>query len=290
MIDFFQDKKVKEILTTDVKEYYSTLDGFSSSQITKHKNTLNNIFSSAVYDGIILKNPCYKVQAPQGYSGTHRNLEQWEQNIIVKMQDKHILGPMMMTMLYAGLRRGEALALDIDRDIDFENNIITVREAISFVSNQPILKEPKTASGFRSIPLLPPLKSCLQGKHGLLLPHTDKDGNPTHSTLAHFTSLYKSYINQAETLLNGCQKRWYGKKKEHLYYDLPEWQTFNVRTHDLRHTFATMLYNNNIDIKTAQKWLGHSSTDMILKIYAHLTVDRETKAANFLINAFKDNK
>lgn len=59
-----------------------------------------------------------------------------------------------MVMLYAGLRRGEVLALDLDRDVDYFNHCIYVREAVRFDSNQPIITDPKTSAGVRTVPMV----------------------------------------------------------------------------------------------------------------------------------------
>ncbi|MBT3319156.1 MAG: tyrosine-type recombinase/integrase, partial [Clostridia bacterium] len=58
----------------------------------------------------------------------------------------------------------------------------------------------------------------------------------------------------------------------------------------LRHDYATSLYKANVDIKTAQKLLGHSDIKMTLQIYTHLEQDNKditSKLNNLFSN---DNK
>ena len=74
-----------------------------------------------------------------------------------------------MLMLYGGLRRGEALAFDIDRDVDFDKNLIHVRQAIAYNDNQPTEKGPKSKAGVRDVYLFEPLKKALRGQSGLVL-------------------------------------------------------------------------------------------------------------------------
>lgn len=77
---------------------------------------------------------------------------------------EHDFGLCAMTMLYAGLRRGEALYINVDRDVDFEKMTITVRGAVSFAEgNQPQEPEGKTEAALRTIPLVPPLANALRG-------------------------------------------------------------------------------------------------------------------------------
>lgn len=58
----------------------------------------------------------------------------------------------MALMVFTGMRRGEVLGLRWE-DIDFEKKLITVSRAVSYTTNQPIVSEPKTQSGKRTIPL-----------------------------------------------------------------------------------------------------------------------------------------
>jgi len=52
----------------------------------------------------------------------------------------------------------------------------------------------------------------------------------------------------------------------------------NITPHMLRHTYATMLYNAGVDVKSAQKFLGHADLNMTLKVYTHLSEEREQAA------------
>ena len=207
-------------------------------------------------------------------------LTQWEYGLVESMVGKHDFAMGAMLMLYAGLRRGEALAFNIDRDVDFDAGIIHVREAVYFVANQPGLKSTKTNAGVRDIPLFDPLRNALEGKHGLAC----KNSSNGIMSEAAFRSKWSSYKTAMETKLNGCHLRWYGRTKEHKAMlekgeALPEWRSITIRTHDFRHSFCSMLYNAGVDIKTAMKWMGHADEKMIIKIYAHLSEQKEKASA-----------
>ena len=61
-----------------------------------------------------------------------------------------------------------------------------------------------------------------------------------------------------------------------------------ITPHMLRHTYATMLFDANVDVKSAQKFLGHADIEVTLSIYTHLTKYKEDKAINAL-NAHLDS-
>ena len=49
--------------------------------------------------------------------------------------------------------------------------------------------------------------------------------------------------------------------------------------HSIRHTYATMLYESGVDIKSAQKLLGHANFQTTMDVYTHLS-DRHLKEAS----------
>ena len=70
------------------------------------------------------------------------------------------------------------------------------------------------------------------------------------------------------------------QNKEAAEIDLPPWKTFDVRPHDLRHSYCTMLRDAGVDMKQAIIWMGHADEKMILKIYDHVTPERTKKAVS----------
>ena len=284
---------IRQITATDIQRFFNSLNGMSQSHISKARTTIRGIFRAAVQDGVIVRSPAELVQPPKGTTGEHRYLEPWEQELIVKTYKEHDFGPFAMVMLFAGLRRGEALYLDIDRDVDFDKKLIHVRGAISFSESiQGTVSDGKTDAAIRTIPLNDVLEEALKDHHGLLL--SKQDGSMM--SLSSFTRKYESYLSFLETKVNGCHKRWYGKTKEHRQLlkdnlNLPPWKEIRIRCHDFRVSFCTMCYDAGIPIKTLQAWMGHSDASMIMQIYAKLTTERAqydaTKLNNFTNARFK---
>lgn len=274
-IDVIGDRRMKDITKMDIQKLLNAMKGYSTSTVKKYRMTLNSIFASAVQDRVILTNPCYGVKLPESTSGTHRVITEEERKLIHDSVGHHDMAVAAMIMLYAGLRRGEVLALDHD-DIDLDAGFINVSKGIAYNGNRPLLSSPKTDAGIRSVPILQPLKEALENVAGTVL----KDANGGIMSETAFRRKWQSYITYLETQINGCHKRWYGRTKEHIRLvesggTLPPWKECTLRTHDLRHSYVTMLYDAGVDIKTAMKWVGHADEQMIMRIYAHLTEQRE---------------
>lgn len=274
------DMRLKDVTASDIQGIYRKQSGKSSSHIRKFCATCKSMFDAAFNDGLIARNPCAKSKKPYGEEGTHRVLEPWEYALVESMVGEHDFAVAAILMLYAGLRRGEVLAFNIDRDVDFVAGVIYVREAVAFTSNQPIIKSTKTAAGVREIPLFDPLRKAMEDKHGLVCTNAAQEVMSVSS----FSRKWESYKTAMETKLNGCHYRWYGRTKEYKQLiingeKLPEWKKITIRTHDFRHSFCSMLYNAGVDIKTAMKWMGHTDEKMILKIYAHLSEAKEKSSA-----------
>lgn len=285
---------VKDVRPSDIKSIYSThYKSLSNEYIKQAKQCFCAVFDAAVADGIIHYNPARDRTAKphKGTVGGHRAITDLERKWIVTLCHDNRAYPVAMAMLYAGLRPQEAKALDIDRDVDFVNEIITVRQTAHTdpenVQKYVLTDKGKTERANRRIPLLPPLKRALEGRHGLLT----QSAHGEQATRGNWAGLWATYKRQMEQAINGCQKRWYGKTKEHKAIlqaggTLPPWVTFDVTPYDLRHSFATMCRNQTppIELHTVIKWLGHADASMILSVYDSVTDDRDRAEAERLKN------
>lgn len=238
---------LQDINTDMVARIYADLVGKSASYIHKSKILLEGILDSAVDAEIIKKNPARakSVTPPKGTSGTHRAITDEERQLILSV--KHRMQIPALIMLYCGLRRSEMLALTAE---DIGDNAITVDKAIYYVGNKPILSGTKTEAGKRTVPIPSVLKLFLADLKGIIA----KGGNGSYMTEQAFTRAWESYMN---TLTKAAG------------------HTVNIRCHDLRHSYATMLCNAGVDIHQAIIWMGHANEKMILRIYDHPGNDRE---------------
>ena len=55
-----------------------------------------------------------------------------------------------------------------------------------------------------------------------------------------------------------------------------------VRLHDLRHSTASNLMEQNVSIVNISGWLGHSSPTTTLNFYAHTNQEQKKRVANVI--------
>ena len=292
------NKLVSSVTPADIKVIWSKFTGMSDSQIKKAKSLYTSFFTYAMENKHCLRNPMKAESAKpfRGTKGSHRALEDWEVKLINEVP--HRCRAAAMFMLYAGLRRGEILALTA---ADIRNEQIYVTKAVSYESNAPIEKDPKNESSIRKVPLFDVLKPVVDDIDYYVLP--DENGSQCSETA--FTRAWQSYLTTLETHVNGCHKRWWhrtsewikahpieyaryekmlkmGKTAEAESYRLNGWIPVNIRPHDLRHTFVTFCRDKGVDIHVCILWCGHASEKMILEIYDHVSEQRYKDALSMM--------
>ena len=290
LTDAIGDRPLDEIKPSDIKQIYSDRYlGMSKSYISAGKQLFCSLFDSAAADGYIRTNPARdKTAKPhKGSVGSHRQITPEERTWIETLCTDHRAHPAVMAMLYAGIRPQEMKAVKIERDVDFKSETITLHEFahIEDSNHYKLTKQGKTDEAARTIPLFPPLKKALEGKKGYLI-HTAAGDRVT---IQAWKSVWESYVVCMETAINGVQKRWYGKTREHKAIldaggKLPPWRSFTVVPYDLRHSFVCMLRDADppVELKTCIRWMGHKDAKMILRIYDEASDNRSQKEAERL--------
>lgn len=278
LINAIGEKRLSEVVPSDIKGVYSDCyKGLSASYINSAKQLFCALFDAAVADGHCRSNPARDRTAKphKGNKPKEKVLTKQQRQWIETLCTDHRAWPVVMTMLYAGVRPQEAKAIDIDRDVDFENHTITIRETAHLDGQKyEYTGEGKTDWSNRIIPLFPPLEAALKGKHGYLI--TSAHGKRV--TIQTWKTAWNSYVFNMETAINGIQKRWYGRtneqKKLAVEGKLPAWIEFDIVPYTLRHAFCQMCRDSGVELNTCRKWMGHADTKMILKVYDAVSDDR----------------
>lgn len=253
----FASVPLRDLDSDDIAALYAKLTGKSASYIHKARILLTAILDSATDAGYMPKNPAraQSVKPPKGTKGTHRAITDEERRLI--LSTPHRMQLPALFMLFCGLRRGEVLALNA-ADV---GESVTVRRAVYFVGNRPMISTPKTEAGIRAVPVPSVLRPFLRDLTGLAA----KGSNGAYMTEQAFQRGWESYMHALS------------KAAGH---------SVSIRPHDLRHTYCTMLRDAGVDIHQAIIWMGHADEKMILRIYDHPGEARENEAKNRLNSAF----
>lgn len=253
-VDVWGNIYITDISTADIDAFLQRLALTLSNKTVKDQfSVIKMIFKYAKIMRYIKEDPCEFLTPPKGKKAQVRDAVTEDEMNIVRNSINCTFGLLAYFLMYTGLRKGEALALRYS-DIDFDNKLIRVRNSVYFVGNNPHIKSTKTAAGQRDVILL----DCLAEK----LPHksTDEyifnyDGNLMPAM--YFTRHWQKY--QKETGLN-------------------------ITAHQLRHTFATILFEADVSVKDAQNLMGHSDISVTQNIYTHIRQKHLNETANKLNN------
>jgi len=221
--------------------------------------TIKQIFRSALENGYISRSPADFLKVTSSAETMKREaLTEEEIGILIDAVKDHPYRKLPMLLLFTGLRKGEALAL---MKTDIKLDFIDVNKSFDYSSNQPAVKSTKTRAGTRQVPIPIDLREYLADDTSDGMYVFEKFGRPLSHTS--FRWIWHS-IDKAYQAAAGNTKTVKKVKP--------------ITPHVLRHTYATILYERDIDIKTAQQWLGHSTFKMTMDIYTHLSKGKEQSA------------
>lgn len=260
LIKEFGSVHIKKITLEDIDIFLKELAfyGYANKTIKDQTMVLKMIFSFAYVKKYIPSDIGLYVKPPKGKTETTREALKDDEIEIVNNSVNCTFGLFPYFLLYTGMRKGEALALRYS-DIDFTNNVITVNKSVYYTGNTPHIKPPKTESGNRKIVLLDCLKKKLPRKNSNELIFTF-DGEIIKNSM--FTRKWNKYLKES-----GLE---------------------NITPHMLRHTFATFLFEADLDCKDTQIIMGHKDIHTTQNIYTHIREERTKETAEKLNNFFAD--
>lgn len=290
--------KVYTCKTIHIQSYYNELieSGKTSSQIKNLNKVLKGAFEYAIQESYTNKNPCKLTSIPKAetieFDETEDNeIEIYDNdtiNKIISICNKQIntntdnyLPYMILISLGTGMRQGELLGLQYK----YISNSIKIKKELSkikiFKNNKSVgysfkLIAPKTPSSIRTIPLPNHIIKIIE-KYKIIekIKHTNNQIKYDDNCLL-FTTSNCTYIDYAN--LSKSWKRFL--KKNSIPYK--KW-------HSLRHSFASLLFQNGADLKTVQELLGHSDINTTAKIYVHVFPETKTETIEVLDNILTKN-
>lgn len=201
----------------------------------------------------------------EAYTAKVLSAEEVKKILVNAKEDK--LYPIIALEIYTGLRKGEIMALKWENisfdqeELHVEGNLCRVVKEINADGSKCYeykIMEPKTAKSKRVVPLLPGAIEALKMQQAMQA--QDKE-------------MYSEIYNDQGLVFARCDGTFLSQRafmdKYHAF--LKRYGASDVRFHDLRHTFATLLLEAGEEPKAIQELLGHSTYSTTMDIYAHVT-------------------
>lgn len=255
----FGDFDITEITSIIFQRFLDNMatKGYAKQTIKLRRIVMSQIFDYAIFQGYAQYNPIKVCKVSKQAKQTIRLLPDETDIDKIKNDTDTFFGRYCMLLMYTGLRKEEALALNYE-DLDFNNNLIRVNKALIFENGKGIIRDKtKTESGNRFVPFLPVLKDIFkEHKDGLIFTF---DGQP-------------------------IKKYQFDKGFDKFRKEIG----LTCTSHQLRHYFATVCFDAGLDEKDTQEIMGHSKISTTKDIYTHIRKQRKEEAFNKL-NLFVQN-
>ena len=288
LLPYFGHFYINKIKPTDIMKFYDLLEKdtqlvrkkgnngsktkkpLSGKTILEHHRLLRAMLHKAVYWQLIVANPAERVQPPKARKPKRKSYDDEQTKILLEnlellpSEDAKYKVAIILTV-FTGVRLGELMGLEW-QDVDFKNGIISINRSSQYLSNMGVFtKVPKTESSIREIAIPEFIISLLEeyklwyeeqkSIYGELWTNSDRlfvqvDGKPMHpSTISKW---FVKYVGQI---------------------GLPV-----INFHGLRHTNASLLVAQNIDIAVISARLGHAQISTTLDFYVHPLLSHNRKA------------
>ena len=291
ILPYFSKFKLDKIKPTDIMKFYDMLENdtqirrlknnkgerltkpLSQKTILEHHRLLRAMLHKAVYWQLIVNNPAERVQPPKTRKPKRKYYDDEQCKILLEnLETQEIKYKVAIIItIFTGVRLGELMGLEWN-DIDFRNGIISINKASQYLSDKGVFtKEPKTESSIREVAIPTFVISLLEeyklwyeeqkSLYGELWTNSNRlfvqaDGKPMHP----------------DTI-----SKWFVKFVGNI--GLPV-----INFHGLRHTNATLLISQNIDIAVVAARLGHAQITTTLNFYVHPVISHNTVAGTVLQN------
>ena len=234
--------ELARITKNDLQRFILTFSGKSRSTIDKVMVGLRQIFSAAAEDGLIARNPAAKLVPPKGTEGERLPISLSEVATLTDALKDNDESLMIFLLLYAGLRRSEAVGL---RWGDIKDDGIHVQRSGTFDKRDTVIDLPKSKSAFRTIPILFPQLEDALSRATRGQDHEYVLSGPEPLSPASYDRLW-AHLRKAAPILK------------------------KITAHQLRHTFLMLLRRAGVDAATQQYLMGHSEYNTTVNDYTHI--------------------
>lgn len=292
---------VRTLVKSDIQNIMDQIsgEGYSLGSQKLVRSILHDMLGRAEEDHLIVRNPVsgiiLKAEETGGSKpdkgnpdeadeadgdGTNKNVADKEREKVLTKDEENIFftackGNHYENLYYVavntGLRPGELTALQLG-DIDLKKGYIKVGKTLSYDNNNENGKmqfrvgSPKTKTSVRKVPINSVcreyLERQLEMKKNLSKRYPEQQNDFLFVTKKNTPLSVSSYDHRINTVIKKINRKNLGNPFPHF------------SAHGFRHTFATRCFENGINVKVVQKYLGHSSIKITMDLYTHVSEDK----------------
>ena len=254
-------ERLERITPDRLQRLYASLTPAVADKIHR---VLHRAFAVAVLWRWLAENPCDRVLRPSYKPAVKTMWSGAEIQTFAAALPEHWLGPLFVLLMATGLRLGEALALRWE-DVGLGGVAITVAGTLHYNGGAPVIGEPKTASGRRTV-MLPPLATAALQAQRLLQDGWRASAETWADTPFVFTG------KTGKPLPHRTPEAALRRLCERL--ELPR-----ITPHGLRHLHASLLIAEGVPITAVSARLGHANPGITMSLYAHALPGQDRLAA-----------
>ncbi len=265
--------KLGDLKPAQIRECYARLleRGLSGRPLSKRAvaqahAVLHTALHQAVKDETLLRNPCDAVSPPRGDHKEMSVLSLEQVQTLFQHTEADRLHALWVLLCLTGMRIGEALALRWT-DVDMTARTVTIQRSLRRVKGEGLQFGPvKTHRSNRRLDLPALVVDALRLQEDRQ--RMERRNWPENAGEGLIFTTTSGGRLDAGNILESLRRRFKGA-------DLPA-----LRTHDLRHTAASIHLRDNQHPKVVQELLGHSTFTLTMNTYSHLMPSMTRDAAD----------
>lgn len=281
----FGQKKASKVSRSDAKRWVKSLtevkkdngENLSPKTVQNIVTLVSASYRTAIRDDILSVNPFDRIEMPKAEKKEAKFYDlptaiRFVQLLDTVPDEEYNYKVAILLAMMCGLRRGEICGI-LKNEVFESENLLKVRQSV-YVEKGGVraTKSPKTASSVRTVAVPPSLMEEIKKLNEINDYRKKMMGSLWKDAPSLIKSAYGDYMypNLLYKWLTEFEKK----------NDLP-----HLGVHGLRHTYASMLVDLNLDIKTISSQLGHSGT-VVTDRYIHQFEKKSTAVANEIDKIF----
>lgn len=276
-IDKITPRQLQAFVNSLAKEGANEKTGkpLAPKTIRHNLSLISDVFTYAVKMGLVSDNPCSKVTIPKGEVKEKQIYSQEEMEaLLTKLMGEPLKYRVFFYLIaYSGFRRSEMLGLEW-KDIDFENNIISVRRTSNYTAERGTYTDTtKTKRSQRTLKISPFIIDMLKQ----LKEEQDNEALRLGTKWVETDRLFTKW--NGEEMNNQTPYGWlkeFCEKNDLPFYGI----------HSFRHFAASALISAGLDVTTVSGALGHCNSGTTLNVYSHMFQNAQARVSEVMDGAF----